>query len=122
MTPLGCPDCLLIRYEPRALRTRLRARGRAPSCIFGPNLCRSTFLACFFRVNFFRVHDVRFAYESREFVANLRMSLIDIAIMKSSLLVQFHLLLEKITLLLFYTLQSLVSSIDQNELLHYYSS
>lgn len=46
----------------------------------------------------------------------------DIAIMKSSILVQFHLLLEKITLLLFYTLQSLVSSIDQNELLHYYSS
>lgn len=122
MTPLGCPDCLLIRYEPRALRTRFRARGRAPSCIFGPNLCRSIFLACFFRVNFFRVHDVRFAYESREFVANLRMSLMDIAIMKSSILVQFHLLLEKITLLLFYTLQSLVSSIDQNELLHYYSS
>lgn len=25
MTPLGCPDCLLIRYEPRALRARLRA-------------------------------------------------------------------------------------------------
>lgn len=27
MTPLGCPDCLLIRYEPRALR----AFARAPS-------------------------------------------------------------------------------------------
>lgn len=31
MTPLGCPDCLLIRYEPRALRARFRARARAPS-------------------------------------------------------------------------------------------
>jgi len=29
MTPLGCPDCLLIRYEHRALRARLRARARA---------------------------------------------------------------------------------------------
>lgn len=29
MTPLGCPDCLLIRYEPRALRAR--ARASAPS-------------------------------------------------------------------------------------------
>jgi len=29
MTPLGCPDCLLIRYEPRALRARFRARAIA---------------------------------------------------------------------------------------------
>jgi len=32
MTPLGCPDCLLIRYEHRALRARLRAHATvAPS-------------------------------------------------------------------------------------------
>lgn len=29
MTPLGCPDCLLIRYEPRALRARLRVNANA---------------------------------------------------------------------------------------------
>lgn len=50
MTPLGCPDCLLIRYEPRALRARLRAsmnaRARAyaiPALAFPDRACVARF-------------------------------------------------------------------------------
>lgn len=55
MTPLGCPDCLLIRYEPRALRARLRAsmntRARARHSrarVSRPSLCRSIFFPSLF--------------------------------------------------------------------------
>jgi len=76
MTPLGCPDCLLIRYEPRALwaRLRARARARAPS--------RSHFRAKLVSLDFFFFFKLIFlectmyacsAYESREFLV-LRVS------------------------------------------------
>lgn len=48
MTPLGCPDCLLIRYEPRALRARLRASMNArahaiPALAFPDRACVARF-------------------------------------------------------------------------------
>lgn len=49
MTPLGCPDCLLIRYEPRALRARFRVR--AIVFAFPSQAC----VARFFAVTFFKV-------------------------------------------------------------------
>lgn len=55
MTPLGCPDCLLIRYEPRALRARLRASMNARARVrhsrarvSRPSLCRSIFFPSLF--------------------------------------------------------------------------
>lgn len=48
MTPLGCPDCLLIRYEPRALRARLRVNANArayaiPALAFPDRACVAGF-------------------------------------------------------------------------------
>lgn len=52
MTPLGCPDCLLIRYEPRALRARFHARARAIAFAFPSQACVARFFCyyVFFRV------------------------------------------------------------------------
>lgn len=50
MTPLGCPDCLLIRYEPRALRPP-----RAPSCFPGQAYVLLDFWPFFFQACFFKV-------------------------------------------------------------------
>lgn len=44
MTPLGCPDCLLIRYEPRALRARFRERARVIAFAFPGQACVARFL------------------------------------------------------------------------------
>lgn len=64
MTPLGCPDCLLIRYEPRALRARLcasmNARARAyaiPALAFPDRACvaRFFFLPFLWKGLFFRL-------------------------------------------------------------------
>lgn len=65
MTPLGCPDCLLIRYEPRALRARFRAH--AIAFVFPGQAC----VARFFAVTFFLELLLFFRMcESRAFVAS----------------------------------------------------
>lgn len=64
MTPLGCPDCLLIRYEPRALRARFRARAgeRAGAIAFAfpGQACVARFFAVtlFLGLLFFRMRDM----------------------------------------------------------------
>lgn len=93
MTPLGCPDCLLIRYEPRALRARFRtrARARAPShSRFPAKLVSLDFLPLHFFLGlllFFRAHD---ACESRGFVVS-RASDQPYQTMKSLMMLRFRL-------------------------------
>jgi len=70
MTPLGCPDCLLIRYEPRAVRARFRARAHHRIRISWPSLRRSIFCYYTFFLElllFFRMRDV---CESQVFVVS----------------------------------------------------
>lgn len=91
MTPLGCPDCLLIRYEPRALRARIsRARARAIAFAFPSQACVARFfvITCFLGLLlFFRMRNV---CESRAFVVS-RVSNRRCPAMKSLMMLRFRL-------------------------------
>lgn len=55
MTPLGCPDCLLIRYEHRALRARLHGYATIAPSFPGARLGVARFFGFFRVVCFFFV-------------------------------------------------------------------